>query len=839
MPVAGKQPNGKSQHMKRVLFLSFLSVGAAWFPALSAADEDRSLPCRLRDGANPDLFVMTLGNVETPLAQGRFSPAKDQVRLADGTLLDDYYRDTLSVKFYQPLDKSVFPAPPSGWCSWYYYFYDINETEVKKNAQWLAGHLKDFGLTYVQIDDGWEGIGRGFGENRDWTTINGRFPGGMDRLAAEIKRLGFKPALWIAPHGQSSPKVIQAHPNAFLLKPDGTTLASTWEGIYLVDPSATEGPAYLKDLFKTLVGWGYDYFKIDGQPCVVDEYRRCAAQMKNPSTNPIALYRQTLQTIHEAIGPRRYLLGCWERPLEGVGLVEGWRTGADVVAGWDGFLIALDATMGSYFLHNIVWYCDPDVVMVHSPLTLEQARVWATLQGLTGQALMASDRMMDLPDERVELYQRIFPAVDIRPLDLFPSATHKAVWDLKVAHLGRNYDVVGLFNFADFGKKSIYLNWNELGLPGGSPVHVYDFWHREYLGVYPQGFSTELEPTSCQVLTLLPATQDIQLISTTRHLTQGWLDLQELKYDAPSRTFNGRSRVVKNDPYALTFVFPPGKNFSVKTARAGRLAVKVGNHQGWATVEFTSEKNAEISWAVSFAPEPWYHYPLSNPGGIRVEMTGLDQVAAEWNPPGIGSIGSYLVLLDGELLGATKDLSFPLRNLSFGASHSLQVRSIWEDGIIGTNQIESINFNLASLTRREYSLTELEPARSASRQRDERLKVNASASGKPLVIGGHKFDAGLGVKTDSAMVFDLHGLFHEFTATAGIDDTGKNSAVRLTIEGDGKELWNSGEVKPADGAKPVSVLVDGVGKLTLRAVHTGDKNPGNSVNWCNPVIRKD
>ena len=38
--------------------------------------------------------------------------------------MDHYYRDTLDNKFYQPLDKSMFPVPPSGWCSWYYYFYD-------------------------------------------------------------------------------------------------------------------------------------------------------------------------------------------------------------------------------------------------------------------------------------------------------------------------------------------------------------------------------------------------------------------------------------------------------------------------------------------------------------------------------------------------------------------------------------------------------------------------------------------------------------------------------------------------------------------------------------------
>lgn len=825
--------------MKRTFFLSLGLLANLLFMTLPACCETPSFPCRLHDSANADLFVMMLGTVNTPLAQGNFNPAKDEVRLNDETIIKNYYRNTLGIKFYRPIDKSIFSVPPSGWCSWYYYFYDINENEIHKNAQWLAANLKDFGLTYVQIDDGWEGVGRGYGDNRDWTTINERFPGGMDRLATDIKQLGFKAGLWIAPHGQSNPLVIKTHPNAFLLKPDGTSLSDTWEGNYLVDPSTAEGHDYLKDLFRNLTKWGFDYFKIDGQPCVLEEYQRCASQMKNPTTNSIALYRKTLQTIHDTIGSQRYLLGCWERPLEGAGLTEGWRLGADVLPGWDGFLIALDATMGSYFLHNIVWYCDPDVVMVHHPLTLEQARAWATLQGLTGQALMASDRMMDLPSERVELYKRIFPAVDIRPLDLFPSATHKSVWDLKISHLGRNYDVVGLFNFANSGKKSIYLNWQELGLMGEQSVHVYDFWHKAYLGVHPAGFSTTLEPTSCQVLTLLPATSDIQLISTSRHLTQGWLDLLNLKFDAKNTSFIGRSRVIKNAPYVLTFVFPPGRNFRINSAKADGLAVTVANHQGWATVEFTSKNTGAVSWAVSFAPEPWYHYPFNNPDDLQVELTGLNHLAAHWKQPGFGSIGSYRVSLDKELLGDTRDLSFPLRLLPFGKTNALEVTSVWEDGTIGTNKIATLIFNLNSLVHREYSLTELEPILAAAARRDENMKVNQSVSGKPLLLHGNKFDVGLGMKTGSAIEFDLQSLFHEFTALAGVDDSGKNSDVIFTVTGDGKELWKSGVVKQADGAKPISILIDGVNQLVLRAQDAGIRKSGNSVDWCNPIIRKN
>jgi hypothetical protein len=206
------------------------------------------IPARVRDGANKDLMVMTLGHVSPSIADGIFDPAKDELRLKDGTVLKNYFRDTLKIKYFAPIDKTRFPLPPSGWCSWYFFYQEINEDEIKLAAKWIAENLKDYGVQYVQIDDGWQGTGRGLGENRDWSTINNRFPSGMDGLASYIKSLGLKPGIWLAPHGQSNEAVVKNHAGVFLMKPDGTTASSTWEGKFLVDPSAPESQKYLKDL---------------------------------------------------------------------------------------------------------------------------------------------------------------------------------------------------------------------------------------------------------------------------------------------------------------------------------------------------------------------------------------------------------------------------------------------------------------------------------------------------------------------------------------------------------------------------------------------------------------
>lgn len=826
--------------MRCLLAVLAVAVVSSTYPS-EATDSARSwphpIPCRIQDGENPEMFVMTLGDVQTPIAQGVFDPALDRVTLHNGTVRSNYYRDVLGVTHYRPIDKSRFPLPPSGWCTWYYYYTRINADEVRRNAEWIAANLKDYGAQYVQIDDGWQGTGA-TGSARNWEAMNtDRFPQGMAAVAAHIKSLGLTPGLWIAPHGQNNDDVVQAHPGVFLLKPDGTTASDTWEGRFLVDPTHPDTAAYLGTLFRRMSAWGYDYFKIDGQPIVVDEYARKAGFMTLPSTNAVGLYRQTLDVIRDAIGPGRYLLGCWGIPLEGAGILNGSRTGGDIVGGWGGFQVALRPTLEYFYLHNIVWYSDPDVVLVRPPLTIEQARVWATLQGLTGQALMSSDRLMDLGEARVELLRRIYPATNIRPLDLFPTERYKRIWDLKVNHLGRQYDVVGVFNFGAERAEPIYLNWQELGLPEGTLIHVFDFWNREYLGAWGAGMVVPTPPTSCRVLTLLPATDQIQLISTSRHITQGPVDLAEVSQSRGGDLFRGTSRLVRNDPYQLSFVFPRGTNHEVIRAEAradGRaLRVRQWNHQGWATVEIESPRTQEVDWEIEFGPGERYNFPPSAPVDLIVRPMGLDAVDLHWREQYYLNTG-YQVYLDGELLGQTPEARFPIRNLDPRVPHVVQVTAVWDDGRESPSSRE-LPFTLASLTPNELRLDELEPERSGGRWNGYEIE---ELLGAPLLrVAGQFYPHGLNAFAGSEFEYELHGLFDSLDVSVGVDDrSGEGAAARFIISGDNRELWSSVVLKRDDAPQTASVVVTGVQKLGLKTIDAGQVSTHAQADWIEPVV---
>ncbi|MFP4488154.1 MAG: alpha-galactosidase [Bacteroidales bacterium] len=646
-----------------------------------------TVPARISDENNEELFLMALGNVETSMADGVFDPVEDQVTLDDGTIIPHWYRDSLGLDYYSPVKKDIFPLPPSGMCTWYYYYQHINEEEVKLNADWIAENLIDYGATVLQIDDGWQKEREDGGHgSRDWTGTDEAFPSGMESLAEYIKGRGLVPGIWIAPHGQSSDSVVNENPGVFIFKPDSSSASSTWEGKYLVDPTSEAAHDYLYDLFDMMVDWGYDYYKIDGQPIVVREYDRVNEFMENPGEDNEELYRRTLEIMRETIGPERYLLGCWGIPTEGMGIMDGSRTGGDVVLGWSGFFTSLMPTMRHYYQHNIAWYTDPDVLMLRQPLTLQQAQVWATLQGLTGQALMTSDRLTDLSDERVKLLKKVYPAVDIRPVDLFPTDRRKTLWDLKINHLGRQYDVVGLFNYDEKELKQHVLDFPDIGLDHDGPYHAFDFWNNEYLGAWEKGMAFEVPPTSCRVITLMPDNGKIQLVSTNRHITQGWVDLEEMEYDDETKKYSGVSNIIKDDPYQLHFAFPRGEYYKVsevKVRKGGRVRTSITNHQGWSTVTIYPSKTTAIEWDVSFEPAWSYKYETRDPGRLSVEAVGEDAVKLSWRAQYYLNAG-YQVYLNNELIGYSPATYFILEGLDPEKEYTADVRTVWKDGEVNS-----------------------------------------------------------------------------------------------------------------------------------------------------------
>ena len=60
------------------------------------------------------------------------------------------------------MNKNAFcPTPPMGWNSYDYYNTEVNEAQVRANAEYMAAHLREYGWEYIVIDISWYEHGSG------------------------------------------------------------------------------------------------------------------------------------------------------------------------------------------------------------------------------------------------------------------------------------------------------------------------------------------------------------------------------------------------------------------------------------------------------------------------------------------------------------------------------------------------------------------------------------------------------------------------------------------------------------------------------------------------------
>ena len=830
-----------------------LRVNNATSVEADVAAASDALLCRLAPAANKDVVQLGIGRVASLRCNALFSPARDEaicfnarrVELvwqgdhyhlkAQGPLEvvieNDFMKHERGLKYYRPLDKSISARAPAGWCSWYIFYQDVREDQIVANTRWVAKNLKKFGCQYVQIDDGWQGVGRGMGENRNWyVTEKQKFPHGMKWLADSIRAQGFKPGIWLIPYTTSDAKLFQSQPDLFLRRPDGTSAFETrdsktgkveidWCGQYAIDPTTAKGKKWFEDLFHMIsIDWGYDYVKIDGQGGAPGVYQRFCQRGVTAQMPPDELYRGTLAIMKSVMGRERILLNCGGQ-FSSCGYCDAIRIGGDVGPDWQGMQPAIAATMSWLYTNHYCFWTDPDVVCVRPPLTLDQARLWATLVGITGQLLMTSDDMAKLPPERVELVRRLYPVADIRPMDLYPLQGKPRVFDLRVATpKAGEWDVVAVFNWSSQQNATIRLDPQELGWTAG-PYVFYDVWEKKLLDGHASSLTVGLLPMSCKLIAARPAADHPQLVGTSRHITQGADDLLEATWDPAETTWSGRSRVVGGDPYELRFTLPPGWTVAEPSTKVeGPLAV----------LTLTSGENRELSWRIAFR----HGTAAEAKTPLKLAKADLRDFGAMVSWQDDGAV-AHRVYRDGQLLGQTAGASFADHVRGRGVTYHYEVAAVTWAG--EGPRIDAGQLTRPPLPRREAKDAWLDELRPTFQQQDcGTLGMRHTFDNNPLRIGGRQCDRGLGTHANSEIRYQLDNGYARLEAEVGVDDE-KNGAgtVVFQVYADGRKLFDSGTMRGKQAAKKISIPLDGAEELTLIVTDAGDGITCDHADWGN------
>lgn len=437
----------------------------------------------------------------------------------------------------------------NGWCNWFVTYESITEAEVLHNARFAARELKPFGFEYVQIDEGfqrWHG---------DWEG-NAKFPHGMKWLADRLRALGLKPGLWLAPYVISEPtEVFRQHPEWLLRHPDGRLKRvgpwsdenSEWAkkenprryGLDITHPGAA---AWLHDLFDTVARrWGYAMIKID----FVDWSLLSAPRYHDPTVSRAQAYRRGIEIMRHAMGPSAHLLDCGPGPVS-VGQLDSMRIELDQPpVTWKQYFLesasSAPAAAKRYYFHRRAWINDADHICLNL-LPPAQAQAAATLIGLSGGNTMSGDRLPDLDPFRLDILKKVLPAFGeaARPVDLFDS-DRPSLFALNVRKAFGQWTVAGCFNPGETAALERVVPLARLGLDPARTYLAHDFWQGTFRGEITRELRLTIPPASVILLALHEKQDAPQVIGTDRHVLQGAVELESVRWNAATRTLDGVS----------------------------------------------------------------------------------------------------------------------------------------------------------------------------------------------------------------------------------------------------------------------------------------------------------
>jgi len=419
---------------------------------------------------------------------------------------------TTPVSAVPPIKKSLALKPPMGWNSWDCFGFDVNETEVRATAGFMAKNMKNLGYEYIVLDMNWyapywPGI-----KNSEASSYNldafGRllpdtikFPSsaggkGFKPLADYIHSLGLKFGIHIlggvpkkAVDLDCPVKGTSAHASSII----NTEKGDYWYDSYkAIDLSRPGGQEYYNSIFELYASWGVDYIKADylsfeTELIGISRASRTCGRDMIISAVPAGI---KLNVLKENAHMTRTGLDLWDK--------WEWLKRSFFMAA----IVAKEAEPGYW----------PDLDMlpvgmlcVKSPREGEKPHISNytkdelysifSLWYISRMPLMIGGYLPETDPFTLELIMNK-EALEvnrnsINNRQLYDFDTDKLVWTADISGSGGKY--LALFNISDkIEPYNIGVTWNQLGLMD-SVYQVTDLWSGENMGSYKDRFSIQIK----------------------------------------------------------------------------------------------------------------------------------------------------------------------------------------------------------------------------------------------------------------------------------------------------------------------------------------------------------
>jgi hypothetical protein len=752
---------------------------------------------------------------------------------------------------------------PAGYCTWYSSPHGgaSDEKSLAEQTAFAAQHLAPFGFTVMQIDDGWqEGTGGKNGPKKVFLDFSpkGPYPSGMKPTADDIKSHGLTPGIWFMPFaGTWNDPYFADHQDWFVKREDGKPYDTAWGGtcMDMTHPGARE---YLRSVVKKIAkDWGYTYFKMDGmwtgtatkQIYVNSGYKDEGigdAVFHDPAKTNIEAYRDGLKLVRETAGDGVFILGCCApqnmRSYGGAfGLVDAMRIGPDNGSDWNNLRSGPLFASRNYHLHGRIWYNDPDPVYVRASVPIEHARFICSWVTVSGNLNLSSEWLPGLPADRVDLLKRTMPAHGLfpRPVDLFENEPAR-IWLLTDGRRAPRRDVVAIYNW-ESKALDVDVACDRLGLPPAPAYAAFDGWANAFLPPFKDRLQASLPAQTCRLLAVRPLLDRPFLISTSRHITQGIVDVTEETWDDAGKALAGKSLVVAGDPYELRVVAPPEPK-SWKAVKAELAAddtaagaeIKLAQAGPGVRATIACPKSRTVSWRIVFETGPAVSAAPAKVTGLAAKAPSFKQVVLTWD----AGEGTYRVARGDGKSATTAANGYTDDAVEPGTSYTYTVTAVGWSGKASEGATVEVTVPKLELPpvppAPAVHLSDLQPTKATTGW--GQVGTNVSVDGKPLTVNGKKYDKGLGVHAASELVYPVKPEYKRFVAIAGLDDEKRDDerpSVVFQVWADRKLLAESPTLTWKTLARwhfdvPIPAKTKG---LRLVVTDAGDGNAADHADW--------
>ncbi len=515
-----------------------------------------------------------------------------EIGVKENILADKYH-----IKF-NPINKnSTFKKPPVGWMTWYAVKFDASEETVLENAKFQAEHFKDFGANTIWVD--WEWYHNDIPADRE-DGVNSlmpdpkKYPNGMKHVADKIRELGFIPSLWIGYTHEPGPnKYTEKYPEMVLAE------YHAWCGYYFYDYTNPHYlNEYLPEALENVHKWGYDAIKFDVLPSSMMINDMYHDRMYDPSQSTYEAYRNMLKKTREVLGKDMYMLSCSGATQPSVlwasDIFDAARIGDDIFT-WEENLSNIKRIQEFYPLHNIQLHVDADNVVIREEFNdIEQAKSRAAVISLLGLPFTFGDDFKALDEKRVDILKRSLPIIDMHPMDLNAAEFNRKdlIINLNIVKDYEEYQVSGVFNMKETAEERTVKFDEDLHLENGKYL-VYDFYRDEFMGIMEGKAELEFVPYEARILSFRPYKGIPQVVSTSRHITQGAAEIKEMSFN--DNTLKITSDLVANDSYTVSVYIPDG--YTIKDQTGFESVTTKGNI---ARFTFVPTETKEYNFCISF-----------------------------------------------------------------------------------------------------------------------------------------------------------------------------------------------------------------------------------------------